>query len=119
MKSSVILILLASFKVSCSDSGKIVPPGQALYKGTLLFGFEVSSYKPCNMNESWWVTSDNDELFRKYQSVAQSHPQTTIFAALFGVPSDTGHYGHLGSYRRTFTVERVQEVRVAEAGDCQ
>ena len=88
-----------------------------VYDGFLAFGFETSSFVPCNSEENWWVIP-NQQTSDGYTAVSQQ-PYQAVFARLKGDVSESGMYGHLGQYDREFTVREVVEIRPAGAGDCQ
>lgn len=85
--------------------------------GRLSFGFEVSAFKPCGVDEIWWV-SGPESLYRQYNEIADTEYEE-VYARLRGVKSKKGEYGHLGAYQREFTVSQVLVIRKLKPGDCQ
>ena len=90
-------------------------------EGYLSFGFEESAFRPCGINELWWVeeSSRSIELFETYRDVVgSSQDYVRVYARLIGSRSESGHYGHLGAYDRIFTVSRIVDMRQVQDGDC-
>lgn len=90
-------------------------------EGYLSFGFEEAAFRPCDVDEIWWVeeSSPSIELVDAYRAIVGG-PQdyVRVYARLIGARTETGNYGHLGAYDRTFTVSRIVEIRRIEDGDC-
>ncbi len=92
-----------------------------VYEGTLTFGFEVSSFRPCDSDERWWMSGSSEvceRLVTEYYANAHK-PYEAAFARLRGKPSAKGQYGHLGGYDRIFCVQEVVFVRSKLLGDCR
>ena len=86
-------------------------------EGRLSFGFEVSAFKPCGVEEIWWV-SGPESLFRQYNETADTEYEK-VYARLKGVKSKKGAYGHMGAYQREFAVSEALVVRKLISGDCR
>jgi hypothetical protein len=91
-------------------------------EGYLSFGFEESAFRPCGVDEIWWVdeSSPSIELSETYQATVDSELEyVRVYARLIGAQSEIGSFGHLGAYDRTFTVSRIVDMRTVEDGDCE
>ncbi len=90
-------------------------------EGYLSFGFEESAFRPCGVDEQWWVeeSSRSIELLEAYRDVVgSSQDYVRVYARLIGSRSEIGSHGHLGAYDRIFTVSRIVDMRPVEEGDC-
>ncbi len=86
--------------------------------GYVSFGFEDSSFYPCNSSERWWLNEPSSlGIDERYDAIA-SNPYEHVYARLRGSRSPRGKYGHLGAYQREFTVSEVVEMRKPAEGDC-
>ncbi len=96
------------------------PPQPELHQGFFGYGFETSSFRPCNANEAWWVQGEGDimqGLLAQYDAVAPQ-PYGEVYVELRGTLSEPGTYGHLGAYTREFTVTEVVSVGGEPDGGC-
>jgi hypothetical protein len=115
--------MMAGLVVAAALSGcAIVDNGaEGGTEGYLSFGFEEAAFRPCGVNEQWWVDESDAsiELLEAYREVAGSSSEyTRVYATLIGARSGLGSFGHEGAYDRRFSVSRVVEIRAAKGGDC-
>lgn len=95
---------------------------RVLYSGHFAYGFETSSFVPCEGGEKWWVSGGAaySQFISAYSAaVSDDYNYESAYAEIIGVISDKGSYGHLGAYDRELQVNEVVEVRAASAGDCR
>ena len=112
---AVALAVAAPFLVwGCRDPFAL-PDGS--FQGHYSAGFEVSAFRPCGADESWWTSGDLQPVF---DAMPDSVPvgYGTVFVHWRGDLSGKGQYGHLGSYERELTVTQVLEAREPAANDC-
>jgi hypothetical protein len=86
--------------------------------GIYSWGFEVSDFQPCGLDEKWWVVGLEPELSSRYRDIT-SEAYEPVYAQLKGNKSELGRYGHLGAYDRQFEVHEILELRVLQKGDCE
>ncbi len=115
MKTLGIIVLIVI--LSASGCGIFDSNDDEVFAGRLSFGFEVSAFKPCGVEEIWWV-SGSESLFRQYNEIADTEYEE-VYARLRGVKSKKGAYGHMGAYQREFTVSEAVVVRKLKSGDCR
>jgi hypothetical protein len=89
-----------------------------LHAGVFSSGFEVEAFRPCGLDEAWWVVSLDARLAARYREVALTAYQP-VYAVFRGEPSEKGSTGHLGRYDRTLRVVEVLELRPAREDDCR
>jgi hypothetical protein len=108
-------LIRALFAVAflCTGCGKIPPwPQSGVFRGEYTIGFETSSFKPCGVDERWWVRGNAEAL------VAAAMPagiepqklryyQGSVYADVRARVSRRGRYGHLGFYDREMNVVKV------------
>ena len=112
------LVAVACLSLSCAIVDHVSEDG---IEGYLSFGFEESAFRPCGVDEQWWVeeSSRSIELIEAYRDVVGSQQDyVRVYARLIGSRSEAGSYGHLGAYDRIFTVSRIVDMRQVEDGDC-
>jgi hypothetical protein len=119
-KLNAIAILVGVFLLSgaCAIVDHVSEDG---VEGYLSFGFEESAFRPCGIDEQWWVeeSSRSIELFETYRDVVgSSQDYVRVYARLIGSRSESGRHGHLGAYDRIFTVSRIVDMRRVQDGDC-
>lgn len=110
MIALIVILSAASCSIFDSNDDEVIA-------GRLSFGFEVSAFKPCGVDEVWWV-SGPETLFRQYNEIADTEYEE-VYARLRGVKSKKGEYGHLGAYQREFSVSEALVIRKLKSGDCQ
>ena len=116
----VLLAALACFGLGCHTQVQAVDD-KDIYEGTVALGFEVSSFRPCGLDESWWIEGSEESavnISEQYAGITQK-PYEEVFARLRGLISEKGIYGHLGAYQRSFYVTEVIIVRSKQSGDCK
>jgi hypothetical protein len=103
----------------CSLFGDIFGGDDDKYVGTVSFGFEEVSFRPCGRTEQWWMTGGEiiAELQTQYNDLGVNQYEP-VYARLNGEPSEKGEYGHVGAYQREFEVTRIVEVRLLSDGEC-
>ncbi len=105
------MVLLACMLAACTLPGFNEEP--QVYEGFVVFGFEVSAFHPCDVEETWWLHGDRegeafDALIEAY-SAATGYPQEEyrfVFVRVAGEVGPEGTYGHMGAYEREFTLTR-------------
>ncbi len=121
-KVSLLLSIFAVFAVLSSACAIVDHVSDDGVEGYLSFSFEESAFRPCSIDEQWWVEEANPsiELLEAYRDVVGS-PQdyVRVYARLIGSRSEKGSHGHLGAYDRTFTVSRIVDMRQVRTGDCR
>lgn len=75
----------------------------ATYYGLYSYGFETSSFTPCNDDEQWWARGRK----RFGIGVPLKYEYGSRFLGLEGSVSEIGKWGHLGHYDRELVVDRV------------
>ena len=108
------LLLLVTSTCACHEAPTTFGPN---FSGQFSAGFEVSSFQPCGSDEQWWV-EDGSDLYQRYNQLGLPE-YAPAFAAVEGVLSAPGTYGHLGAYSRQFQVTRVLAVRRPSIMDCR
>ena len=105
------------FLCGCAIVDNVSEDGTA---GYLSFGFEEAAFRPCGVDESWWVAADPEvELWDTYAAVAGDPlGYIRVYARLVGSRSSLGRYGHLGAYDREFSVTAIVEMREVKGDDC-
>jgi hypothetical protein len=91
---------------------------EEVVSGLYSWGFEVSDFQPCGVDEKWWVVGSAPELLSRYRALT-SNVYEQVYARLKGIKSAPGHYGHLGAYDRQFEVHEILELRALQNGDCK
>lgn len=109
------LLLLALPLLLAGCVKTITDPAAVVYEGFYAWGFEVSSFQPCENDESWWVTGG--DLTSRYREIATQDYQP-VFVVLAGEAGPPGSYGHMGAYSREIAVREVLEMRPVREGDC-
>jgi len=108
--------------IACGAASRIHSGVPSKFCGHYENRFEVDSFRPCGLDERWWVNHETDALIR-----AVTAPDGRIggeaYVELEGHVGERGSYGHLGAYDRQLTVQKVlraQEPRKAcsEPVDC-
>ena len=90
------------------------------YAGLYRFGRERSDFTRAGSRERWWLTGDIGDVTRRMArpSVDQSAQlRNPVFLVVEGELSESGHYGHLGAYRRQLRVTKVLEVKQMSPDD--
>lgn len=91
---------------------------EEIVSGLYSWGFEVSDFQPCDVEEKWWVVGSTPELLSRYRTLI-SNVYEQVYARLKGIKSAPGHYGQLGAYDRQFEVREIMELRALQIGDCE
>lgn len=113
---TLILLLIVIYVHSCSEDSDDIEEWDGFY----YIGFEINSFKPCGLDESWWVTGEDEpleEFFSKYYEVADDGCE--VYIRVNGIKTEKGSYGHMGASDREFEVTETLEVRCRQEGDCQ
>jgi hypothetical protein len=102
----LIVLVSAVASTSCGASSQIHSGVPSKFCGHYEKGFEVDSFRPCGLDERWWVNHETDALIR-----AVTHPDGSVggeaYVELQGEVGERGSYGHLGAYERELTVRKV------------
>lgn len=121
-----------SGSVQSADQSQSPPqliPGVPVFSGHYRYGFEVASFTQCGAVEQWWVDcgdSDACKPLNDYiavndidrRSANLGFPGGRVFVRWQGTLSEPGRYGHMGGYKRQFTVQRILEIRQPGPSDC-
>ncbi|GIV61364.1 MAG: hypothetical protein KatS3mg044_0230 [Rhodothermaceae bacterium] len=91
----------------------------AEYEGVVSFGFEVSLFQPCGIDEGWWVRRDESGRLQAGYAERAEKPYDRVYARVVGIPGPRGRYGHTGAYEREFDVIEVLEMRKEVPPSCQ
>ena len=107
--SRLIILLNALASTSCAASGRIHSGVPIKFCGHYEKRFEVDSFRPCGLDERWWVNHETDALIR---AVTAPHGGVggEAYVELLGEVGERGSYGHLGAYDRELTVRKVIRV---------
>lgn len=99
----------------------LMPDGDAstLYRGRYVYGFETSSFTKCGSAENWWVSYPSEDVSKALRGVKTEKQYQPIYLEAKGSVSGAGHYGHLGAYKREFTVSEVVKIQKEIPSDCQ
>jgi len=82
--------------------------GEGEFSGIVSFGFETQSFKPCDSpGERWWIWFPNQSDLVEYYSSLASRDFEPIYFEIEGIITESGNYGHLGSYNRELRPFRV------------
>lgn len=116
-KTAVFLAVIGCLFGACAIVDHVSEDG---VEGYLSFGFEESAFRPCGIDEIWWVEPDPSiELLEAYADVAGTPlGRVRVYSRLVGSRTGVGEYGHLGFYDRTFTVSRIVTLRAVAENDC-
>ena len=74
------------------------------------FGFEISEFKPCGIDEVWWVGTFPEGEQIEFETTPQ-------YLEVFGMVTPKGTYGHLGAYKREIHIHEIL-VRDIPRKDC-
>ena len=107
MQSYVLAILATLFLAGCD---RLPPwPQRGTYRGEYSVGFEASRFKPCGINEEWWV--ENAGALADAAIPPNANPTRyqsyRIYAEVRARVSRRGRFGHLGFYDREMKVLKV------------
>lgn len=99
----------------------LMPDAQALlklYRGTYAHGFEMSSFKPCESTENWWLIPAYDSVSDALNSV-NPLPNEYIYVEVKGELSKPGAFGHLAGYNRQILIKEVVKIRSGVSSTCR
>jgi len=96
-----------------------MPPESGIYRGHYTFGFEHSDFQPCERSEMWWVSLEEGENLAKAAMATPGITNATVYVEVKGEVSATGHYGHLGLFKREIVVRQILVVRPVAPDDCK
>jgi len=101
------------------------------FRGHYTSGFEVSSFRPCDSSEDWWLILPDDSaraaafVDRVGRAARGGAPRPGVpagyqfvYLEVRGDTTGQGQYGHLARYVREFRVKDVIAVRPSGLGDC-
>jgi hypothetical protein len=94
------------------------PKDVEIVSGLYSWGFEVSDFRPCGLDEKWWVVGSEPELSTRYNALTLETYEP-VYARLAGIKSRPGQYGYLGAYDRQFEVREILELRTLQNDDCE
>lgn len=97
---------------------------RVLYSGHFSYGFETSSFVPCEGGEQWWVSGGAaySQFISDYSNAVAKdykYKYEPAYAEVIGTITSKGSYGHLGAYDRELQVNQVVTVRAPSADDCR
>lgn len=96
----------------CSPS-RTHPSAGTVFRGFYASGFEMETFRPCEVSERWWVIAPGPLLVR-YEDASERANQE-VFAVVRGDTSSRGRVGHLGQYDRYLTVREAIDVQPSGA----
>lgn len=73
-----------------------------VFRGVYTGGFEVSDFRACGTDTTWWATGELRRL-------GGGQP-VGVYAEVQGELSPPGSYGHLGMYPRQIEIRKVRRV---------
>ena len=82
-------------------------------------GFEKNHFKPCGLEQRWWVTGGaySKVKFALKNEASDWRTSLPVYVEMQGVKSEQGHWGHLDRYRYEFRVTRV--LKASLGGECE
>jgi hypothetical protein len=83
-----------------------LPGVSKAYHGHYTFRREVSAFKPCDLDERWWVHSGS-ELLREQLTWPNGIVGGELYIEVEGIVSKRGSFGHLGAYDRQLEIQKV------------
>ncbi|CAA0147980.1 Probable lipoprotein precursor [Tenacibaculum maritimum] len=92
-----------------------------VYKGTLVIGFEVSSFTPCGEHKNYWINDQHNELTKQYNELTkEKEPYTEVFAELKLIDTGKAEFGEFPSrYHSTFELIKTNQIRLLTENDCK
>jgi hypothetical protein len=110
---ALIAILALVILPACSEQ-PAVPDGDhdqrpEVVAGAFAWGFEVSAFAPCGLDEEWWVGTP-EAMLEAYRRTAR-HEYEYVFVRVRGMKSERGAWGHLGVYDRELNGVELLEMR--------
>lgn len=102
---------------ACSQPSPV--PATQTYAGCYFSGEEQSEFRPRGTQALWWLRGDLGEALGR-SAVPAPGPfrrGRSVFLVVEGQLSGPGHYGHMGQYTRTLTVQRVVTARAPTPED--
>lgn len=121
MKAKHLMLLAAAPLAACAANASRPGTGVELYRGHFTTGFEVSDFRRCGSQESWWVGGNMGPVSRFVSTLPEMERRgyPTLYVEWRGEVSAPGSYGHLGRYPREIRVDTVLEVRREGPADCR
>lgn len=113
-RTSVLAVTMVVGAAGCL--GAATAPEPQRFVGFYTSGFEVEAFRPCGLDEVWWVTAA-PALRERYREVATS-PYEPMLAVVRGEVTPLGRYGHLTAYDRELTVLELLEAPAERQADC-
>ena len=101
--------MVSALALASCASGRIHSGVLSRFCGHYEKRFEVDSFRPCGLDERWWVRHETHALIQ-----AITAPDGTVggeaYVELLGEVGEGGRYGHLGAYDRELTVQKVVRI---------
>ena len=96
---------------------------QELIKGMYVSSFERSDFRPCGVDEHWWLSGDAYSEIEKFilkhklrKTEDDWYPNSPVYIEVHGTMSESGKWGHLGTYQRELSATKL--VVIKADGDC-
>ena len=89
---------------------------EVVVEGRLSFGFEVTSFRPCQSAENW-LPLMSAKMHARYDSLTDAMYEP-VFARVRGTIGPRGRYGHMGANDRELHVTELLEMRKSAERDC-
>ena len=106
---NLLLALIPFLLIGCA-SVEIEENKTLRYHGHYNVGFEVNEFKPCGIDEMWWIGAWPEEEKIEFGASPE-------YLEVFGTVTPRGRYGHLGAYKREIHIHKII-VRDIPRKDC-
>jgi len=114
LEVAVLLVLAAP--LACHDNDYQPSEGQVV-TGRFAAGFEMFAFRPCDLDENWWVDTAPASLSEEYGRLV-TQPYDEAYLRARGTWSELGEYGHVGFYDREFRISEILEIRELNPNEC-
>ena len=121
MRKLLVFIVLLGGCTMSEDPLVLDPMTLQVVEGLYQQGIEDSTFEPCQLEEVWQITAD-DEVWQEFMPrVAEAlNNGSPVYVRLEGIPSVKGEYqGFFITYDRIFEMKDVLNVRARSSGDCR
>ena len=129
--TAILLVAGAACRSMAREGASVDGLVGSAFRGHYTSGFEVSSFRPCDSSEEWWLIPLDDSVrvaafVERVGRAARGGAPTPgvpagyqyVYLEVRGDTTGHGQYGHLARYVRELRVKDVVAVRPSEPGDC-
>jgi hypothetical protein len=103
----VAIVVVGSPAIAGWFGAEIAQPGvPKAYHGHYTFRREVSAFKPCDLDERWWV-DDGSGALREHLTAPDGSVGGERYVEVEGIVSERGSFGHLSAYDRQLEIQKV------------